>query len=119
MAYLGKKGKLTELFKELSAVASEEKKAVGAELNRVKQWLESSVEEFRLKAPQTASSEMFDETLPGIRPPQGSIHLLQQTIREISGVFNRMGFRSINCFGNRRVNVFLCYCLNHNMFFRR
>jgi phenylalanyl-tRNA synthetase alpha chain len=96
IAYLGKKGKLTELFKGLGAVPAEEKKNVGAELNRVKQWLESSVEEFRQKAPQTGNpEEAFDETLPGIRPPQGSIHLLQQTIQQISGIFNRMGFETV------------------------
>jgi phenylalanyl-tRNA synthetase alpha chain len=96
IAYLGKKGKLTELFKQLGAVLPEEKKAVGAELNRVKQWLESSVEESRQKAPKAgAHAEIFDETLPGIRPPQGSIHLLQQTIQEISGVFSRMGFETV------------------------
>jgi len=96
IAYLGKKGKLTELFKQLGTVPPEEKKAVGAELNRVKQWIESSVEDLRKKVPCAgASGAMFDETLPGIRPPQGSIHLLQQTIREISGIFNRMGFETV------------------------
>ena len=96
VAYLGKKGKLTELFKKLGAVPPEEKKTVGVELNRVKQWLESAVEEFRHKAPKTgASLEMFDETLPGVRPTQGCIHLLQQTIQEISGIFSRMGFETV------------------------
>lgn len=96
VAYLGKKGKLTELLKQLGALVPEEKKAVGAELNRVKQWIESSVEEFRRKSSSAGnSSEIFDETLPGIRPPRGSIHLLQQTIREISGIFNRMGFETV------------------------
>lgn len=96
VAYLGKKGKLTELFKQLGTVPPEEKKAVGAELNRVKQWLESSVEESRQKTKMTGNSrKMFDETLPGIRPPQGSIHLLQQTIQEITGIFNRMGFETV------------------------
>ncbi len=94
--YLGKKGKLTELFKQLGVVLPEEKKVVGAELNRVKQWLESSVEAFLQKPPKKGTStDVFDETLPGIRPPQGSIHLLQQTIREISGVFSRMGFETV------------------------
>ena len=95
IAYLGKKGKLTELFKGLGAVPPEEKKSIGEELNRVKAWLESSVEAYRQKAPQKgAAPETFDETLPGIRPPQGSIHLLQQTIAEISGIFHRMGFET-------------------------
>ena len=96
IAYLGKKGKLTELFKGLGAVSPDEKKSVGAELNRVKTWLESSVDDLRKKAPhQGSSKEVFDETLPGIRPPQGSIHLLQQTIAEITGIFHRMGFETL------------------------
>jgi len=96
IVYLGKKGKLTELFKQLGTVPAEDKKSVGAELNRVKQWLEAAVEESRKKVPQKGSSnETFDESLPGIRPPQGSVHLLQQTIREISGLFNRMGFETV------------------------
>ena len=96
IAYLGKKGKLTELFKQLGSVAPEEKKNVGTELNRVKQWLESSIEEFRKRSSKTGgAAEMFDETLPGIRPSQGSIHLLQQTIQEISWIFNRMGFETV------------------------
>ena len=96
IAYLGKKGKLTELFKLLGTVPPEEKKSVGAELNRVKVWLETSVETCRQKtSAKAATDETFDETLPGIRPPRGSIHLLQHTIREITGVFNRMGFQTV------------------------
>jgi phenylalanyl-tRNA synthetase alpha chain len=96
IAYLGKKGKLTELFKLLGSVPQEEKKSVGAELNRVKAWLESSIETCCQKMPsKEISSEVFDETLPGIRPSRGSTHLLQRTIREITGMFNRMGFQTV------------------------
>ncbi|HOW58953.1 MAG TPA: phenylalanine--tRNA ligase subunit alpha [Candidatus Omnitrophota bacterium] len=96
IAYLGKKGKLTELFKQLGTVAPEEKKSVGAELNRLKQWLEASVETAKQEAPQQVSGkETFDGSLPGIRPSSGSIHLLQQTIQEISTIFNRMGFEIV------------------------
>lgn len=96
VVYLGKKGKLTELFKGLGTVPAEQKKEVGAKLNRVKQWLEASVEELRGKTFGAASaSGTFDGTLPGIRPPRGSVHLLQRTIEAISGIFNRMGFETV------------------------
>lgn len=96
VAYVGKKGKLTELFKRLGTVSPDEKKSIGAELNRVKVWLESSIDELRLKSPpQAVFCDIFDETLPGVRPPRGSIHLLQKTIQEITGVFNRMGFQTV------------------------
>lgn len=96
VAYLGKKGKLTELFKQLGTVAPEDKKTIGAELNRVKQWLENSIEELKAKAlSHHASQEFFDATLPGISIPQGSVHILQQTIQEISSLFIRMGFEVV------------------------
>lgn len=96
VAYLGKKGKLTELFKQLGTVPREEKKSVGAELNRLKQWLEEVVEKGKENVPRADTSrEMFDETLPGIPPAKGSIHILQQTIQEISAIFNRMGFETV------------------------
>ncbi len=96
IAYLGKNGKLTLLFKQLGTVPAEEKKAVGAELNRVKQWLEEVVAMWRQKTPQKDfSRESFDETLPGIPLPQGSIHILQQTIAEITTIFHRMGFETV------------------------
>ena len=96
VSYLGKKGKLTELFKQLGTVAPEEKKFIGAELNRLKQWFEEAVEKVKGSVSQaSASREGFDETLPGIPPPQGSIHILQQTIQEISAIFSRMGFEIV------------------------
>ena len=63
IAYLGKKGKLTELFKGLGAVPPEEKKSVGAELNRVKVWLETAVDASRVKTAHiSAAAEVFDRS---------------------------------------------------------
>jgi phenylalanyl-tRNA synthetase alpha chain len=91
--YLSKKGKLQELFKQLGSVPTDERKDVGAALNRLKGWLENAVEEAKAKLSQGgAPKELFDGTLPGIAPAVGSIHILQQTIEKISGIFNRVGF---------------------------
>lgn len=95
VAYLGKKGKLTELFKQLGGVPADLKKEMGAELNRVKQWVEDVVKKGRSQTAETpASTEFFDETLPGIPLPGGSIHILSRTISEISAIFHRMGFET-------------------------
>lgn len=96
VAYLGKKGKLTELFKQLGAVPPGMRKEVGSELNRVKEWLEEVVGEWKQKSVSgNSSQEPLDPTLPGIPLPQGSIHILQQTIEEISAIFHRMGFETV------------------------
>ncbi len=96
VGYLGKKGKLTELFKGLGGVPAEQKKEIGEELNRVKKLLETAVDELRLKSFSSKKFHTtFDETLPGILPSQGSVHLLRQTIDEISAIFSRMGFETV------------------------
>ncbi|MBU9889051.1 MAG: phenylalanine--tRNA ligase subunit alpha [Candidatus Omnitrophica bacterium] len=96
VAFLGKKGKLTELFKRLGELSPEEKKAAGAALNLLKKWLEETVATGLGNAgPAGQPRESFDETLPGICPPLGSVHILQRTIEEIGGIFNRMGFETV------------------------
>jgi phenylalanyl-tRNA synthetase alpha subunit len=39
--YLGRKGEVAELFKQLKDVAAEQKREVGQELNKLKQWVEA------------------------------------------------------------------------------
>ena len=96
VAYLGKKGKLQDLFKKLGDIPPENRKDVGAELNQLKKWLEDSLKEFKAKVSEGSSSrKSFDGTLPGIPPTSGTIHILQQTIAEICGIYSRMGFEVI------------------------
>lgn len=93
---LGKKGRLQELFKRLGDVPSQERREVGAELNRLKDFLENAVSEAKSRlADPGASQGVFDSTLPGIVPASGSIHLLQQTVGEICELFGRMGFETV------------------------
>ena len=96
VSYLGKKGKLQDLFKKLGDIPPENRKDVGAELNQLKKWLEDSLKEFKAKVSEGPSSrKSFDGTLPGIPPTSGTIHILQQTIAEICGIYSRMGFEVI------------------------
>ncbi|HPW76793.1 MAG: Phenylalanine--tRNA ligase alpha subunit [Candidatus Omnitrophica bacterium ADurb.Bin292] len=96
LLYLGKKGRLPDLFKKFGSIPPEQRKEVGAELNRVKEWIESSVAEMRGKLGSSDGvRESFDPTLPGIPPHSGSIHILQQTIEEITTLYARMGFETV------------------------
>ena len=97
VAYLGRSGRLTLLLRGLGALDQDERRAVGAAANRAKGRLERDMEE-RLRGLRDASMagqverERIDVTLPGWPAPQGRLHPVTQTIREITDVFASMGF---------------------------
>ncbi len=91
IAYLGKSGKFTKLIKDIRGLGSEEKKRVGITLNEAKNTLLSEIASKKLSFQENARS-WFDPTIPGIKPPQGHLHLLTTAIQEISSVFEKIGF---------------------------
>jgi phenylalanyl-tRNA synthetase alpha chain len=95
--YLGRKGEISLLLKELPKLASEEKKEIGQLLNDTKKAIETVINsQFSCLTADRQSvidKEWFDVTIPGKRPPQGHLHLITQTIREISRIFEGIGFR--------------------------
>lgn len=97
VAYLGRKGKLTELFDRLKTLSPEDRPRLGQELNRLKQDLETKWEEKRAReAPlEREKTDLFDPTLPGLRRPSGRLHPMTQTIRDITGIFERLGFEVV------------------------
>ncbi len=95
--YLGRKGELPALLKELANVSSEERPKIGILANEIKQALERDLNEKRtvLRAAAINSAldaEREDVTEPGIKPPQGHVHVVTQAIREIEEIFSRAGF---------------------------
>ncbi len=95
--YLGRKGELPALLKGLAEVSNEERPKLGVLANEIKQALERDVNEKRTGL-QGASinaaleSEREDVTEPGIKPPQGHLHVVTQAIHEIESIFARAGF---------------------------
>jgi phenylalanyl-tRNA synthetase alpha chain len=93
--YLSRKGLVSSLFKELSAVSADERPAVGQALNRLKEVLD---QEFRQrsdeitakKSPQQA--ETLDITMPAAKSELGVLHPITKTIKDICEVFTHMGF---------------------------
>jgi phenylalanyl-tRNA synthetase alpha chain len=97
---LGKKGRVTELLKQLGGMAPEQRKAFGEQVNRVKETLAAALER---KAQSLAESELarqlasetIDVTLPGRGEDIGGLHPVTRTIRRIERIFNSMGFESV------------------------
>jgi phenylalanyl-tRNA synthetase alpha chain len=96
--YLGRKGNLTELLKGLGNLRAEERPLVGKAVNEVKAELqeafEARQEELRqARLQQEIATDAIDVTLPGRPVHSGHLHLTNQVLRKIYGIFGEMGFQ--------------------------
>ena len=95
--YLGRKGDLTNLLKGLAAVSAEDRPKFGALANQIKTECEHVIALKRkhledVALSNLAEAEREDVTEPGVRPPEGHVHLVTQAINEIVGIFDKIGF---------------------------
>ena len=100
IVYLGRKGTLAQLLRGLGALAPEERRVAGAQANRLKGLLESSLREKQATLQDTDSAAMaerqrIDVTLPGRPVAAGRLHPTTRMLREINGAFTAMGFQVI------------------------
>ncbi len=100
VSYLGKKGALTSLLKNLGQLSAEERPKAGAEINDVKQQLNDQLNA-RKESLQGAAlaaqlaEESIDITLPGRRAEAGSLHPITRTIQRMETFFSAMGFQVV------------------------
>lgn len=90
--YLGRKGKITDVLKQLKDLPIEERKQIGAAANKSRAKLEQLL---KAKADSFGSQKKestFDPTLPGTAQRVGAVHIVNQVMDEICNIFQRMGF---------------------------
>ena len=95
--YLGRKGALTAIMKDLGQLPVEERPQVGALVNEVKARLEEVFAHRQETLQQQLLSrrlaeERIDVTLPGRGPRLGHRHPISRTMSEIIAIFQRLGF---------------------------
>ncbi len=100
VAFLGRKGALTELLRGIGRLSAQERPAFGQEANRVKVALEQAYEQRAVAMRQAASQlqlarEQVDVTLPGRPVGPGHEHVSTRTLREIYDIFAAMGFQVV------------------------
>ncbi|TVR91699.1 MAG: phenylalanine--tRNA ligase subunit alpha [Trueperaceae bacterium] len=100
VAWLGRKGRVTERLKTLGGLAPEERRAAGAEINALKQALEQAFDERERELEAAAvqaqlERERVDVTLPGLRPAAGAHHLLSQVMHKLTDVFRTLGYEVV------------------------
>ena len=95
--YLGKKGQLTGLLKNLGTLSPEDRPKAGALINEVKQELAGLLNARKDDLEQQAlaeklAAERVDVTLPGRRVDAGGLHPITRTIQRVEDFFAGMGF---------------------------
>jgi len=97
IAFLGKKGSVTELLKDLKNVSGEEKRVLGQEINLLKRECEeriaATVQDLKAKELERMvnSAESYDITLPADLST-GSYHPITMVRKELVQIFASMGF---------------------------
>ncbi len=95
--YLGKKGELTGVLKQLGSLSPEERPKVGQLVNKAKQDLEEKIEEKvaeikEAELQKNLEKEKIDVTMPGKRANIGYKHPLSQVLDELKEIFMGMGY---------------------------
>jgi phenylalanyl-tRNA synthetase alpha chain len=93
--YLGKNGAISRLSEGMREVPKEDRPHLGKLLNELRQEVQASLEKReRLLEEDNDTRELLgiDITLPGTRPPRGSIHPLTHLLDQAVDIFRRLGF---------------------------
>ena len=99
--YLGKKGQLTQLLKQLGKLPVEERPAAGEAINQAKDDLQEAIEKQRsllenAKLASRLAQEKLDITLPGRGQHSGGLHPITLTLQKIENLFTQIGFEIVD-----------------------
>ena len=97
IVFLGKKGKITDVLKQMGKISPEERPVIGQEANKLKdrlnELLRARKEELAdVVRKQRLEEERIDITLPGTEVSAGRAHPLRRVTREIEEIFIGLGF---------------------------
>ncbi len=96
--YLGKKGSITSLMKQLGKLDKDERPKVGQVINQAKQAVQGLINSQKQQLQnklleQQLLSEKIDVTLPGRGKRLGGLHPVTRTMQRIEKLFSEMGFQ--------------------------
>jgi len=95
--YLGKKGELTQLMKQMGGLSAEERPKAGALINQAKDQVQDAIAQRKesLEGAALASklaAETIDVTLSGRGQQSGGLHPVTRTLERIEQFFTRIGY---------------------------
>jgi phenylalanyl-tRNA synthetase alpha chain len=97
IAYLGRRGRLTEVMRGVGALAPNDRPAAGELANALKRWVDDRIQALRERwraerRRHELGTERIDVTLPGRAWPYGHAHPLMATLDEAVAIFVGLGF---------------------------
>ena len=100
IAYLGKKGELTDILKGMKDLSKEERPVIGQVANEVREAVEEKIEIFKKQLKDKEKEialkiEKLDITMPGNPVELGHLHPLLAVKSELENIFMSMGFNII------------------------
>ena len=101
VAYLGKKGQITEVLKSMKNLSAEEKPVVGQLVNSTRSEIESCLEQMKQSLEEKLleakmNSEVIDVTLPGRTKELGHDHPNHMILRQVEDIFIGMGYEVVS-----------------------
>ena len=99
--YLGKKGELTAILRQMGKLSPEERPVMGQLANQVRAEIESLLDERKSAVSQAMlekklEREALDVTLPGEKPHLGHKHPMYNVLDQIKDIFIGMGFEILD-----------------------
>ncbi|MDT0619899.1 phenylalanine--tRNA ligase subunit alpha [Salinisphaera sp. P385] len=97
VAYLGKKGSVTQQLKTLGELPADQRREAGQRINEVKQAVAEAIDSRKadLEAAERdrqLAAEAVDVTLPGRGERPGALHPITRTMSRIEAILGRAGF---------------------------
>ncbi|NCO75395.1 MAG: phenylalanine--tRNA ligase subunit alpha [Cyanobacteria bacterium] len=97
VSYLGKKGELSLILKEMGKLSAEDRPRIGAVANEIKNEIQINLVDRQNKLQQAEINqkilaETLDVTMPGVSYSLGKSHPLQSTIDRVIDIFVGLGY---------------------------
>ena len=99
--YLGKKGELTSILRQMGKLSAEERPVMGQLANQLRAEIEQAIELRKtmlgkVMLEKKLEAEAVDVTLPGVEQPAGHKHPMYNVLDQIKDIFIGMGFEIVD-----------------------
>jgi phenylalanyl-tRNA synthetase alpha chain len=91
--YLGRKGRLTAVLRQMGTLSADERPRMGALSNQLKAFMEQALDDRVAAMASGEAAAGIDVTLPGRILRRGTIHVINQVMGEIEDIFRHLGFQ--------------------------